>query len=403
MNIARSAFLWVYRNKPALWKKVMKFAAPSEQLNINLDLCNSNQKKVLICYFPIANFDFDNVSHSISFHANQMIHYFIQRGFCVDVVKSHKDDISYKKINQKHYDVVIGFGPLYIQYCIEHDVPLRVAFFTENNPVVVNEKYNERIEYFQKRHPNIDFKCSSRRMDFYTEEIFHLSDAAIIMQAGKNVKSFKEIYHDKLWCINSNSLVNPIYTFNESELPEIVKSSLSNYLWFGSRGFIHKGLDILLDAFGKLPYLRLDCYGIFRDEIPLFNKLKSANTANCGLVDVLSQEYINEVIYKHNFALLISCSEGMSTAVATCIMHGIIPIITRDCGFEETDCIIQIDDYSVDSIVEIIKYTQTLSIEQIVSMRSRCHEYAKKQFTLENFDKTFTTNMDQCLTCFNIL
>ena len=56
-----------------------------EQTNINLNLCDSTQKRVLICYLPIPNVDFGNTVHAAYAHINQIIHTFIEMGYCIDV------------------------------------------------------------------------------------------------------------------------------------------------------------------------------------------------------------------------------------------------------------------------------------------------------------------------------
>ena len=56
-----------------------------EQTNLNLNLCDLSQKRVLICYVPIPNYDFSEIIHAQSAHINQIIYNFTKCGCCVNV------------------------------------------------------------------------------------------------------------------------------------------------------------------------------------------------------------------------------------------------------------------------------------------------------------------------------
>ncbi|MEX1121614.1 MAG: hypothetical protein WED82_05745, partial [Balneolales bacterium] len=75
-----------------------------------------------------------------------------------------------------------------------------------------------------------------------------------------------------------------------------------NYLWFGSRGLVHKGLDLVIEAFQELPDYHLTiCGPVNNDKDPDFEKLfhkelyETANIHTVGWVDVESQQFKNIV------------------------------------------------------------------------------------------------------------
>ena len=369
---------------------------PQYQLNNNLDLCNPTQKKILICYIPLVNKEIDNVTHALLFHANQIVHYFMNKGYCVDICSCHPDNAyQYKLIEKKSYDIVFGFGKVYKQYCARHANCLKILFMTENNPVKVKELYNERIKYFKERHPNVDYRMSSVRMEFYDEEMLELSDALILMGSKSNKESFIRYFDNAIWRINCNIIKNPVFTFDESIIEKKIPVSRDCFLWFGSRGLIHKGLDIVIDAFAEMPELTLNCYGV--SETKLFRKLCCPNTINRGRIDVNSQQFIDEVIYRHNFVILDSCSEGMSTAIATCMSHGIIPIVSKESGLDPQPFILELNGYNVNSIITMVGKVSTFSDKEILNLRKQCYAYAQNAFSLEKFNNTFSSIMEECL------
>ena len=95
--------------------------------------------------------------------------------------------------------------------------------------------------------------------------------------------------------------------------------------------------------------------------------------------------------------ILDSCSEGMSTAVSTCMAHGIIPIVSMECGFNEAPCIIQLEDNSVEGVKAAIQRACDMSDEEVLAMRKDCYEYARNQFSLEHFDHVFYEELNKIL------
>ena len=98
-----------------------------------------------------------------------------------------------------------------------------------------------------------------------------------------------------------------------------------------------------------------------------------------------------------NFVFFPSCSEGMSTAIATCMAHGIIPIITKECGFESAPCIIELEDFRIESIISTIRRIEKMNVDEILGMREKCYYYARNNFSLNNFDINFRNIMNQIL------
>ena len=74
----------------------------------------------------------------------------------------------------------------------------------------------------------------------------------------------------------------------------------------------------------------------------------------------------DSIVLKHNFIVFPSCSEGMSTAVATCMAYGIIPIITKECGFASASCMIILDDFHITCVRDAIQKTLLMSNDEIL-------------------------------------
>ena len=256
-----------------------------------------------------------------------MLKCFIDMGYCVDVC--YLDDYKTTQYilnsctNDRGYNVIVGQGNLYKKACkLEcNRNALKILFVTENFPLVVEKKYAERAEYLKQRHPKLDINCSPARRGYFDEEIFTISDYAVIMSSLFNIEPMRA-YVRKTYQINSNIIFNKQFSFEKNARLEAIKNSKKDFLWFGSFGLVHKGVDILLDTFKDMKDLSIDFYGLASNEISIFNKLKSSNTKDCGRINVQTQHFIDNVVYKHCFMIMPSCSEGMNTSVATCMAHG---------------------------------------------------------------------------------
>lgn len=360
--------------------------------NINRDLANPCQKRVFFSYKSLLNKDIENVAHAQIQHINQMIHYLIQKDYCIDLCDC-QDLTAFERHNGIKYDQILGFGPLYEKCCNEWTVKQKILFVTENNPAVVEEKYEERLRYFNKRHPHINTKKTIVRKGFYTLKQFEQSNYGIILNSEYNAESMLP-YFSKYGRINANAIRNKSYVYNSQEILKVTSSVKKKFVWFGSGGFIHKGLDVLLDAFASLEDCELNVYGLYDEEKALFDKLKSPNTINRGRVSVMSDDFIKNVVLGNTYVIYPSCSEAMNTGVATCMAHGLIPIVTKECGFDCCEGMVVLDDYHVETIVDTIKELSKLSVEEIEKRRQYIYDYADKAFSLECFTTKFNTIMD---------
>jgi glycosyltransferase involved in cell wall biosynthesis len=113
------------------------------------------------------------------------------------------------------------------------------------------------------------------------------------------------------------------------------------FLYFAGSGAVHKGLDLVLEAFERLPGWRLHVVApiggeedfllayrrelVERPEVTLHGPLDPVGPAFAALV-------------RRCFAVLQpSCSEGQSTSVLTCMRAGLIPIVSREAGVDVPD------------------------------------------------------------------
>lgn len=383
-----------YLRKNQLAQLICRKIVGNTMMFINHDL-TQHQQRILVSFIsPLhTNYSRDALYHPLYAQVNQILKCLIELNFSIDICDCN-DIFSYRELSNEEYDYVIGFGQVYKEVILRKKAKKSILFVTENFPEVVVRKYEERVSYFKKRHPNLKVPNIPRNEYFDTEQ-FVLSDIAIVMSSNYNIQPMKE-YIRKIYPINVNCLYNPAYIFNTSH----IKNNKRNFLWFGSRGTVHKGLDILIDAFKLLPNHTLNIYGVPEDEKRYLKPLLSKNTIIHDCVNVLSQEFIDQVVKQNVFVLSASCSEGMMSGIATCMIHGLIPIVTKESGYDPSPCIFEFEGYKVEDVVAKIEAVDTLDLRQLEKISRECKEYAFNHFSLFSFRQNLKQVLLDCTTKF---
>lgn len=176
----------------------------------------------------------------------------------------------------------------------------------------------------------------------------------------------------------------------------------NNFLWFGSSGFVHKGLDLVLDAFVKMPRHHLYVCGPINQE-PDFQKAFAAelydtpNIHTQGWVDVESDAFL-EVAEKCVGLIYPSCAEGGGGSVIQCMHAGIIPLVSRESSVDiDDDYGVIIEEFSVEEIIEKIGRLSSLPVVSLEQMSRKAWEYVREKHTRERFFDEFLLRMQALL------
>jgi hypothetical protein len=348
--------------------------------NINFDL-TKNQNRVLISYINdnfFTDFDNQNIYHTNIREINQIIKVFISLGFTIDIVNA-LDEKSIKKLKRKKYDILFGFGTVFYEMSKFNSKAERIIYVTEHHPRYSSKEEKKRIEYFKQRN-NRKVKLS-RSGVYYKEKHFENVDSAIILG---DIFPYKKYEFDK-YRISPTGLKNINFKFDNKN-HDVTKK---NFLWFGSKGAIHKGLDLLLDIFKRNEELNLYICGLTKkDKFKLRFKEKN-NIHDLGRINVNSDKFIN-IIKKCSYIILPSCSEAISTSVLTGMRHGLIPVVIKNTGFNKLKSkAYLLDDFKLSYLEnEIIKLSEQKS--DILSKQSKeIYDYANKEFNINKYTNDF--------------
>lgn len=167
-----------------------------------------------------------------------------------------------------------------------------------------------------------------------------------------------------------------------------------SFLWFGSGGLVHKGLDLVLEAFAGLPDLHLTICGPVRGE-PDFEReywaelYQTPNIHVHGWIDVASDEFL-ELARRAGGLVYPSCSEGGGSSVYTCMHAGIIPLINREVSVDlDPSYGVELTDLSVAGLRDTVRGFAERSPDQLQEMSRAAWEFARKDHTKERFEERY--------------
>lgn len=346
--------------------------------NINLDL-TKNQKRVLISYvdyFSTANFG-ARIGHTNNLESVQIINVFKEMGYIIDVVHCNAIE-SLKFFTCEKYDIIFGFGEVFYEISKLNSNAKKIMYVTENHPELSLKNELERNQYFYERTRK---KISLRRSGiFYKEEHFKNIDCAIIMG---EIEPFKR-YGIPIYNIFPTGLLNKNYIFRFRDLEE----SRKNFLWLGSNGAVHKGLDLLVEVFKKNPEITLHICG-FNSEEKYLKIPKLKNIINYGRIDIQGDNFL-DLVEKCSYIILPSCSEGFSTSIATGMLHSMIPIVCKDTGFNRlNNNVILLEDFKVDYLEKEVLNLSKKNINNLKKIHEEVYKHARKSFTIKDFTENF--------------
>lgn len=342
------------------------------------------QRRVLISYVPDFLFidEWDKQNNTRNVECTEIVNAFLRENCIVDLCDLNRADV----INKK-YDLVFGFGPAYRKASQLNPSALKVLYLTEKTPSFSLQKENERIEYLYSRHK---IKTFSRRTGLYfQQEDINNCDQCIFM-SSENYRYL--IDNKKNYLISPTGLKNDNITIDNKDFSKTKHS----FLWMGSQGAIHKGLDLLFDVFSKHPELELHVLGLNSIDKKTLLSIMPDNAIDHGFVNINSKVF-EEVVQKCAFIIFPSCSEAISTAVITAMNHGLIPLVTQETsitleGFGE-----YIKDYHIESVEEVVIKKSKQSDDSLYKEMILTRDYAQNNYSIANFSKRINSIVSEIM------
>jgi|LakMenEpi03Aug12_release.lakeMendotaPanAssembly.Ray.scaffolds.fasta_scaffold09449_5 glycosyltransferase involved in cell wall biosynthesis len=305
-------------------------------------------------------------------------------GYEVDIISW--DDLNFR-VN-KDYELFVCHGGVNFDYIYSQfkKIPKIIYFATGNYWKFHNNQEVKRINSFNKKY-NANFK-PDRFIEYSEEKANRLADAIIVLGNKSSKKMFP---NKKIYNINNASYEDK--HFNTIIKNKDFEKTRDNFMFFAGAGNVHKGLDILLEAFKGLD-INLYVVGHIDDEFykimkPFFNE---ANIHKVGEVSMRSREFY-KISDKCAFVILPSCSEGQAGSVVECMNQGLIPIVTEETRLDTEGFGVTLKNASVREIKCISKKMANLSPDKIKKMTLEVRKDVLKNHSQKYFFNKIKENL----------
>lgn len=176
----------------------------------------------------------------------------------------------------------------------------------------------------------------------------------------------------------------------------------SRFLWFGSGGMVHKGLDLVLDAFAGLPDLHLTVCGPVERERAFESAYarelyRTPNIRTVGWIDVLGPDFLS--LARRTLALVYpSCSEGQNGGTVTCLHAGLLAVVTPEVGVDVDPSFGRLlAEPTVEAIRASAVELSRRDPDELAAMARRAWEFAREHHTRERFAAGYRRAMIEIL------
>lgn len=351
-----------------------------------LNTSSSKPKRVLVSYLvnpvlddlsqkPTEMFSNNGAGRTIPKVLNQL-------GYIVDVI--NWDDT---KPIKREYDLIVSHGGKNFDQIekLKTKQNKLVYYSTGSYWRYHNDEEQKRLNYFEKRH-NTKYKLD-REIQHAEEQANAKADAIIALgnqDTANTYTKFKHVFHLQ----GASMPIVPPRTINELNSNEL------GFLFMAGPGNLHKGLDIVLDAWEKLPKeLHLHIVTLIDDDFAQYYKKQLYDTPNIhtyGFVIQRSKQYY-DIISTCQFSMLLSCSEGSPGSVIESMHQGLIPIDSRESHVDIGKYGYVLKQNTVEELVGLLQTLSQLKKNEIVQSQLNLRSWAEKEFTVQRYEQEFTT------------
>jgi len=280
----------------------------------------------------------------------------VEIGFNVSVYSYLDEDID----TSVKYDLFIGHN-IHFHKIAKKIQPgaIKVLLTTGSSPTYDNSQLARRNEALRRRRSvlNCNFYRPIEEPD-YPYLNFKVADWVYMIGAPSIVsETWYPEFRNKFVAYKNLTQFRPTISKRKKK-NDLVGANAFVYL--SSVGNLRRGLDLVLETFSSLKDQRVFICGPYaaeREFCALYKKelFHTPNIVPMGFVDTNSRRF-SDMIQESDFGILPSCSEGQSGSVLNLMSKGLMPVITKECGYENVnDYGFLIPGDSLDSVLETVK------------------------------------------------
>jgi len=161
-----------------------------------------------------------------------------------------------------------------------------------------------------------------------------------------------------------------------------------HFLFFSGRGHIHKGLDLVLEAFVQTDLHLHICQHLEPDFVKAYQRelTEYPNIHAHGYIKMRSPQF--EALAKRcNWVISGTCAEGQPGAILECMAHGLIPILPDSANIDLEDWGVNLATTDVATIRAAVQLASQMSDLECRERASSVVSVTRQLYSVENFRK----------------
>ena len=352
----------------------------------NISLINHERytRNALLSYitapFRLTSIDPQIFSFSNIGIASSIVRVLNQLGYLVDVVEYTDTDF----VPKKNYDLFIGHGGFNFQNIANRlSLNCRKIYFSAGHYWKYwNRKEKERIDNLNRRKKS-DYPYE--RLDISEESALNHSEAIIALGneiVAKSYSKFSRVY----------TLNNGVYY--DDHFDKTIKDfsqARNNFLFFAGGGNVHKGLDLLIEAFSEMSSHLFICqlispafYNLYKYELE-----KTPNIHLIGWIKPRTPSYY-EIVDKCAYLIYPSCADGSPGAVIESMLQGLIPIVSKETTIDTDDFGYTLKNNSIKEIKKALSVFKNKSEKWYRQASHKTRNISLTKYSEKEFKNNFT-------------
>ncbi len=250
-------------------------------------------------------------------------------GYVVTVVDRK---LKFKILNK--YDLFVGAfntgGFKYFSHILNqlNKNTIKIGLSTGANPNMMRKEFEKRKKmFFQRNKVRLNHMTRYSLIDFY--KLRKKLDYLIYFGYQKGFVDKSYNFRKK---IDVQPCINDKIKFKTKNFRA---NLLKNFIYYSGSGFLHKGLDLVIEFFIRNPNLKLYiCSASYEKKFLEFYNL--SNFKNISFLGNIKEESkkAKQLFNKCGFIISMNCSGGGSAALAVGRRYGLIPVVLKneDCN-----------------------------------------------------------------------
>ncbi|MGY4383517.1 glycosyltransferase involved in cell wall biosynthesis [Pedobacter sp. UYP24] len=341
-------------------------------------------KKVLISYITHPFIDENNFTHQNHLTSHIVAEVFSELGYDVDVV----DYQANTSVAYDSYAIIFGMGINYEKsfYSRDRAIP-RIHFITGTHEHFHSAWALKSVRDFFKL-TGVWLPRESKGITTSNYYACFDSDFSIILAGGLVYEDFKSRYVNKLYSLNNN-ILGAFSNFK----PKQIEDRNKNFLYLSGTGQVQKGLFLVLET----ARIRKDVnfYIVVFHVDALIEEyyhefLTSAPNVFLSLNLRMDSIEIKTIVENCTYSIAPSYVDGFPGGTIEPMSAGLVPIVSRNCGFPSEDFIIEISDLTVEGVGKAIDWALALEDNVYLNYSLAAKAYIHEGFSVSSVKKEFT-------------